>query len=171
MWAHPGKKLLFMGGEFGQWREWNETESLDWHLLEDPQHAGIQRLLRDLNRVYRPETELWELDSKPEGFHWIDVDNRMENIVAFLRRPSEGGRELVCVGNFSAVTRNGYRLGLPRAGEYRPVINTDAEVYSGVGALPVDTLVAEEKQLREFEYSVSVDLPPLSTLWFEGPAD
>jgi 1,4-alpha-glucan branching enzyme len=158
-----------MGGEFGQWREWTETESLDWHLVKEPHHAGIQQLVRDLNRVYRPEKSLWDLDGKTEGFQWIDVDNRMENVVAFLRRPSEHGREIICVGNFSAVTRKGYRLGLPREGAYRPVINTDAEVYSGSGTFPVDTLVAEENPLREFQYSVTVDLPPLATLLFEAP--
>ncbi len=168
MWAHPGRKLLFMGGEFGQWREWNETESLDWHLLEDPLHEGVQRLLRDLNRLYRPDKALWELDSKAEGFQWIDVDNRLENIVAFLRKGSEEGRELICVGNFSAIEKKGYQLGLPRAGEYRSVINTDAEVYCGTGLTSVDTQVAEKKQLREFEYSVTLNLPPLSTLWFES---
>jgi len=88
MWAHPGKKLLFMGGEFGQWREWTETESLDWHLLEDPLHRGIQNLIRDLNRIYDEENALWEVDSDPAGFEWIDVNNAAGNIVAFLRRSS-----------------------------------------------------------------------------------
>jgi 1,4-alpha-glucan branching enzyme len=170
MWAHPGRKLLFMGGEFGQWREWNETESLDWHLLEDSHHGGVQQLIRDLNRLYRPEPALWEADSEAEGFRWIDVDNAPENIVAFLRKPSSNGREVICVGNFSAIPKKGYRLGLPRAGDYRPVINTDAEAYRGEGSLPVDTLVAEKEQLREFEYSVVVDLPALTTLLFEAPA-
>jgi 1,4-alpha-glucan branching enzyme len=169
MWAHPGKKLLFMGGELGQWREWTETASLDWHLLDERRHAGIQRLIRDLNRVYLRDGALWEVDNKPEGFSWIDVDNRNENVVAFLRKTGDHGRELICLGNFSAITKKKYRLGLPREGEYRPVINTDAEVYCGSGNVSVDTLVAEKSQVREFEYSVSIDLPPLSTLWFEAP--
>ena len=91
MWAHPGKKLLFMGGEFGQWREWTETESLDWHLLEDSLHGGVQKLVRDLNRLYDPENALWEADGEPAGFEWIDVDNASENIVAFLRRSLDTG--------------------------------------------------------------------------------
>ena len=94
MWAHPGKKLLFMGGEFGQWREWTETESLDWHLIDEPLHGGIQKLIRDLNRVYGPEPALWEADGEPAGFEWIDVDNAAENIVAFTRRsPSHRPRD------------------------------------------------------------------------------
>ena len=85
MWAHPGKKLLFMGGEFGQWREWNETESLDWHLLEDPAHRGIQSLVSDLNRIYQKKNSLWEVDGEPAGFQWIDANNAAENIVSFIR--------------------------------------------------------------------------------------
>jgi 1,4-alpha-glucan branching enzyme len=149
MWAHPGKKLLFMGGEFGQWREWTETESLDWHLLEDPLHRGIQDLIRDLNRVYDEENALWEVDSDPAGFEWIDVNNAAENIVAFLRRSSSTGRELICVGNFSAVPRKAYHLA--REGEYQVVIDTDVNEYSGSGSLKVTKNV--------------LDLPPLTTVW------
>jgi 1,4-alpha-glucan branching enzyme len=151
MWAHPGKKLLFMGGEFGQWREWTETESLDWHLLEDPLHQGVQKLIRDMNRVYETENALWQVDSEPSGFEWIDVDNALENIVAFLRRSPATGREIICVGNFSAVPRKGYRLGLPHEGEYHVVINTDAETYGG----------SESISIKGNE----IDLPPLTTVW------
>jgi len=168
MWAHPGKKLLFMGGEFGQWREWNETESLDWHLLEEPLHRGVQALLRDLNRVYRKENSLWEADSKPGGFQWIDADNASENIVSFIRRSPATGKELVCVCNFSPIPREGHRLGLPKAGKYPLLINTDAEVYAGEGR-EVETLVAEEIPLHGQQYSAIVALPPLATLWFEVP--
>lgn len=169
MWAHPGKKLLFMGGEFGQWREWTEMESLDWHLLEEAHHKGIQQLIRDLNRAYAPANSLWEADNEREGFQWIDVDNASENIVAFMRRsPNEEGG-LICVGNFSAIPRNGYRLGLPSRGEYRAIINTEAEVYSGAGTVPVNALEADEVAVSEMEFSALVDLPPLSTIWFEVP--
>jgi 1,4-alpha-glucan branching enzyme len=149
MWAHPGKKLLFMGGEFGQWREWTETESLDWHLLEDPLHAGVQRLIRDLNQTYDGENALWEVDSEPAGFEWIDVDNAFENIVAFVRRSS--ARELICVCNFSAVTRPAYKLNFPHEGEYDVVIDTDAKEYSGNAKLTLAGNV--------------IDLPPLTTVW------
>src|ERR687893_1492786 len=99
MWAHPGKKLLFMGGEIGQWREWSEERSLDWHLLDEPDHAGLQSLVRDLNRLLGERPELYELDVEPRGFRWIDVDNSLENILAFLRLDSGGGT-VACVCNF-----------------------------------------------------------------------
>ena len=167
MWAHPGKKLLFMGGELGQWREWTETESLDWHLLEDSLHSGVQRLLRDLNRVYSFRKALWESDSDPAGFEWIDVNNAMENIVAFLRKTPNSGAEMVCVGNFSPIARKGYRLGLPRAGEYRLLVNTDADGYGGSGTTVTDSFVAEKVAGSGREFSVAIDLPGFSTLWYE----
>ena len=152
MWAHPGKKLLFMGGEFGQLREWTETESLDWHLLEDSLHGGVQRLVQDLNRVYGPENALWEADGEPAGFEWIDVDNALENIVAFIRRSPSTERELICVCNFSAVPKKAYRVNLLSKGEYDLIINTDAAIYGGYDSTVVN--------------GSDVDLPPLTTLWF-----
>ncbi|MFN2531019.1 MAG: 1,4-alpha-glucan branching protein GlgB [Pyrinomonadaceae bacterium] len=166
MWAHPGKKLLFMGGEFGQWREWNETESLDWHLLDDGLHAGVQKLIRDLNAVYVSQNCLWQVDNEPAGFEWLDVDNALENIVAFVRRSSPDGRDIVCVGNFSAVPRNRYRLPLPAKRKYRSVINTDAEVYRGSGSVPIASIRAEEVPAKGRDFSAVLDLPPLSTVWF-----
>jgi 1,4-alpha-glucan branching enzyme len=156
MWAHPGKNLLFMGGEFGQWREWTETESLDWHLLEDTLHGGVQKLIQDLNRVYGPENALWESDGEPAGFEWIDVDNAFENILAFIRRSPSTGRELVCVCNFSAVAKKDYSLRLPRKGKWQTVINSDDKVYGGAGS------VVEVQD----EDVAMIDLPPLSTIWF-----
>jgi len=169
MWAHPGKKLLFMGGEFGQWREWNETESLDWHLLEDPAHKGIQNLIRDLNRIYATENSLWEVDGEHEGFQWIDANNAPENIVSFIRRSQSNGRELVCVCNFSPVLRENHRLGLPRPGQYRLLVNTDAEEFGGSGIEIADSVDAEENPFHGQAYSASITLPPLTTLWFEAP--
>jgi 1,4-alpha-glucan branching enzyme len=153
MWAHPGKKLLFMGGEFGQWREWTETESLDWHLLEDSLHGGVQKLIQELNRAYGPENALWEVDGEPAGFEWLDVDNARENIVAFVRRSPETGRELICVCNFSAVSKKGYHLELLTKGTYDLIINTDAEIYGGNNAASIN--------------DSEIDLPPLTTLWFQ----
>ena len=169
MWAHPGKKLLFMGGEFGQWSEWNETESLDWHLLENRFHAGVQTLVRDLNRVYESNSALWEVDSDPAGFQWVDADNAAENIVSFIRRSPATGKELVCVGNFAPVKREEHRLGLPRPGEYQLIINSDAESYGGGGTDVAQTFLAEETPHHGQNYSAKVTLPPLSTLWFEAP--
>ncbi|MGH9970249.1 MAG: 1,4-alpha-glucan branching protein GlgB [Pyrinomonadaceae bacterium] len=169
MWAHPGKKLLFMGGEFGQWREWTEQESLDWHLLEEPLHKGVQTLIRDLNRVYAADNSLWEADSEPAGFQWIDANNASENIVSFIRRSPKTGKELVCVCNFSPVLREGHQLGLPRAGKYRLLINTDAKSYGGSDKDLPTSMVAEEKPLHGQQYAATIVLPPLATLWFEAP--
>jgi 1,4-alpha-glucan branching enzyme len=169
MWAHPGKKLLFMGGEFGQWREWNDSKSLDWHLLEQPVHHGMQRLIRDLNRVYESEHSLWEADGEPTGFQWIDADNAPDNIVSFIRRSPATGKEIVCVGNFSPVVREGHRLGLPKPGHYRLLINTDQDIYGGSGVRLPDAIAAEEMPLHGQQYSASLTLPPLATLWLEAP--
>ena len=116
MWAHPGKKLLFMGQEFAQEQEWSEERSLDWHLLEDPQHAGIQALVRDLNHVYRDEPALWQRDSDPDGFYWIEPNDADQSVLAFARQSDEGERVVVCVLNLTPVPREGYRLGLPQVG-------------------------------------------------------
>jgi 1,4-alpha-glucan branching enzyme len=165
MWAHPGKKLLFMGGEFGQWREWTETESLDWHLLEDSFHHGVQVLLRDLNKTYVVRPSLWEADGEASGFEWLDVNNASENIVAFVRK-SPSGKHLVCIGNFSALDKKGYRLLLPEAGEYQLVINSDNDIYGGVGQSVAQVIVAQPgDQGRSF---ATLDLPALTTLWFEA---
>jgi 1,4-alpha-glucan branching enzyme len=169
MWAHPGKKLLFMGGEFAQWREWNETESLDWHLLEDAAHKGIQSLVSDLNEIYQKKNSLWEADGEPAGFQWIDANNASENIVSFIRRSPSTGRELVCAGNFAPVLRENHRLGLPGKGTYRLLVNTDAEIYGGTGVKIRKSIKAEEEPIHGQPYSASITLPPLATLWFEVP--
>jgi 1,4-alpha-glucan branching enzyme len=169
MWAHPGKKLLFMGGEFGQWREWNETESLDWHLLEDSEHRGIQKLISDLNRIYQKKNALWEADGEPTGFRWIDANNAQENIVSFIRRSPSTGRELICVGNFAPVLRENHQIGLPREGAYRLIANTDDPIYGGNGVKIPESMKADEKPIHGQPYSASITLPPMSTLWFEAP--
>ena len=158
-----------MGGEFGQWREWTETESLDWHLLEDAAHQGIQTLVGDLNRIYQKKSSLWEADGEPAGFQWIDANNASENIVSFIRRSPSTGRELICVGNFAPVLREGHRLGLPQKGTYRLIANTDAEIYGGSAVKLSKSIKAEEEPLHGQPYSAAVTLPPLATLWFEAP--
>jgi 1,4-alpha-glucan branching enzyme len=168
MWAHPGKKLLFMGGEFGQWREWNETESLDWHLLKTPVHRGVQKLIQDLNKFYQKHGALWEADSDPDGFQWIEVDNAAENVVAFRRLSPSTGREVICVSNFSPVVREAHRLGLPGPGTYKQLINTDHEKYCGGGFGVVKSIKAEEVPTHGLDYSAEICLPPLATMWFEG---
>ena len=131
MWAHPGKKLLFMGGEIAQEREWSHERSLDWHLLEQREHAGIQALVRDLNRTYRDEPALWELDSDPGGFWWLEANDANDNVIAFARRSADGERVLVFVANLSPAPRGPFRLGLPRASRWSEVLNTDSSYYGG----------------------------------------
>jgi len=169
MWAHPGKKLLFMGGEFGQWREWNETESLDWHLLESPVHQGVQSLIKDLNKLYRKHGALWEADSEASGFAWIEVDNVSENVIAFRRISPSTGKEIICVGNFSPVVRENHRIGLPRKRSYKQILNTDSEKYGGGGFGVVRSIKAEKIPSHGYDYSAAITLPPLATMWFEGP--
>ncbi len=169
MWAHPGKKLLFMGGEFGQWREWTEQESLDWHLLEQPEHAGIRALVKDLNQLYKDHASLWETDGEAAGFQWIEVDNAAENIIAFRRISSSTGGEIIFVGNFSPVKREGHRIGLPQSGKYQQILNTDLERYGGEGTGIVRALTAEEIPSQGLDYSAAITLPPLSAMWFEAP--
>jgi 1,4-alpha-glucan branching enzyme len=171
MWAHPGKKLLFMGGEIAQWREWNDNQSLDWHLLDEAEHAGVQALVSDINHLYHAQPALWESDASPAGFQWIDVNNAEESIVAFLRIETAKGRQLIAVCNFSLTEKKSYRLGLPRKGEYSLLLNTSAEKYGGhITSFP-DSLIAEEMPKGDFKYSAAVDLPALSTLWYEAPED
>jgi 1,4-alpha-glucan branching enzyme len=169
MWAHPGKKLLFMGGELGQWREWNDDQSLDWHLLDETAHRGVQTLLRDLNKLYKDEPALWEADVTPAGFEWIDANSAAENIVAFLRNAPEAARQIVCVCNFSATQKKGYRLALPTPGSYRVLLNTDAAIYDGSDSIELDAIEATAEPLHLRPASTLIDLPPLSTIWLEVP--
>ncbi len=168
MWAHPGKKLLFMGGEFGQWREWNETESLDWHLLETASHKGVLTLIKDLNNLYQKHGALWEADSDASGFSWIEVDNAAENVLVFRRIAPSNGKEIICVCNFSAVVRKDHRIGLPRRGTYKQLINTDDKKYDGAGVGVVKSIRAERTPWHGLDYSAAITLPSLGTMWFEG---
>src|SRR5260370_8978182 len=122
MWGGPGKKLLFMGGEFGQWNEWYYNESLDWHLLEHEDHRKLQALVRELNRLYRAESALWEADADSAGFRFVYADNADDNVIAFLRIPPRSGRTVLCVCNFSPVGRNGYPGAAPVARMYTPIL-------------------------------------------------
>jgi 1,4-alpha-glucan branching enzyme len=162
MWTHPGKKLLFMGGEFAQFAEWNADRSLDWHLLDQPAHQGIRRLVRDLNNVYRHFPALHELDCEGEGFEWICHDDADHSVFSFVRRARDG-RFVVAVCNFTPVPRMGYRLGMPADGTYRELINTDNHVYggSGVGNGPV---ASEPVPWHGRARSMVMSVPPLGTV-------
>ena len=169
MWARPGKKMIFMGGEFGQWREWNHDQSLDWDLLEFADHRGLQALIRDLNRIYRAHPALWEADGEPAGFHFIDADNADDNVVAFMRLAPRSGRRLICVGNFSPVVRDGYRVGVPAAGLYREILNTDSTTYGGGNVGNAGAVTADPIAQHGFGFSLSLTLPPLAVIWLEVP--
>jgi len=169
MWAHPGKKMLFMGCEFGQWREWNHDESLDWHLTQYDEHRQLQALVRYLNQVYRDEPALWETDGDPAGFHFIDADNADDNVLAFMRIARSDGRRLICVCNFSPVVHYGYRVGVPAPGNYREILNTDSEWFGGSNVGNGGGVAAEAIPRHGFDYSLSLTLPPLAVLWFGAP--
>jgi 1,4-alpha-glucan branching enzyme len=163
MWAHPGKQLLFMGSEIGQESEWSEARELDWWLLDHVEHRGLHSLLGDLNRTYRDNPALWALDHNPEGFAWIDANDATNNVFSFVR--TDGKDSLVaCVANFAAVPHEGYRLGLPRAGRWRELVNTDAEVYYGSGVGNLGQVEALEDPWHGQRASTVLRLPPLGTV-------
>jgi 1,4-alpha-glucan branching enzyme len=164
MFGHPGKKLMFMGGEFGQTREWDHDHSLDWHLLQYRDHQGLQQLVRDLNRLYQLEPSLHELDVRPEGFSWIDCNDHESSVVSFVRRSTDPGDFTLFVLNFTPVVRYDYRLGVPEAGHYRELINTDAAVYGGSNVGNQGGVDAEDIQKHGYEHSVDLVLPPLACL-------
>jgi 1,4-alpha-glucan branching enzyme len=169
MYSHPGKKMLFMGGEFGQWREWNHDTSLDWHLCENEPHRGLQRLIRDLNRIYREEPALHEVDFDWNGFQWIDFSDSDNSIIAYLRKAKTPQAAIVCLCNFTPVPRHGYRVGVPEPGWYRELINTDGMAYGGSNIGNGGGVLAAEVPSHGFPYSLSVTLPPLSILWLKQP--
>jgi 1,4-alpha-glucan branching enzyme len=164
MWAHPGKKLLFMGGELAQDREWSHDRSLDWHLLEQAEHGGVQKLVRDLNRVYRTEPALYERDFEPSGFRWLDANDADHNVLAYVRFAADGSRPLVAIGNFSPVPRRQYRVGLPSGGLWREVLNTDAAAYGGSNVVN-GQVEAKAVRWHDQPFSATVSLPPLGVVW------
>jgi len=166
MWGHPGKKLLFMGNEFAQWKEWNHDVSLDWHLLDDAQgmHSGVQRLVRDLNQCYRQHSPLYELDYRYDGFEWLVADDSENSVFAFLRRDTQGN-EMIIVSNFTPVPRLGYRIGIPTAGRWREVLNTDSHFYNGSNMGNQGELQSENIQSHHREHSLLLTVPPLATLF------
>ena len=167
MWGHPGKKLLFMGAEFGQWHEWNFAESLDWHLLEpgsDPHHAQLRDFLRDLNRLYQEEPAFNMLDADPAGFSWIDVHDSDNSVISFMRKSKNPDDTLVFICNFTPVPRHGYRLGVPHAGEYYELINSDATRYGGSGLENLQPMPSGPMYWQTCPHSILLTLPPLSTV-------
>jgi 1,4-alpha-glucan branching enzyme len=205
MWAHPGKQLLFMGSEFGQASEWSEERGLDWWVLGDEYHAGVQQLVRDMNELYRASPALWALDASPDGFSWIDANDAAGNTLSFLRfaaapaaapmpAPSglastappepgpatwvptepvtsaEGATVLACVVNFSGHPHEKYRIGLPHAGRWREVLNTDADIYGGSGVGNLGTVEALPQPWHGRPASATITVPPLGVLWLAPEA-
>jgi 1,4-alpha-glucan branching enzyme len=166
MWAHPGKKLLFMGCEFAQGREWNFDTSLDWHLLDDENgwHIGVQRLVRDLNHCYRKHAPLYELDYQSAGFEWLVVDDHDNSVFAFLRRDA-AGNELIAISNFTPVPRYNYRVGVPQGGHYREVLNSDAEFYRGSNLGNQGGIHSHHVGSHNHGHSLLLTLPPLATIY------
>jgi 1,4-alpha-glucan branching enzyme len=167
MWAHPGKKLLFMGQEFGQTSEWNCNEAMPWWLLDHPPHQGLQTLVRDLNSVYRSRAALHARDCEAEGFRWIVVNDDAQSVFAFARMGAEGDPPIVVVCNFTPEVRRGYRVGLPLPGRWREALNTDASVYWGSNVGNLGAIVAERRPLHGLSASAALTLPPLATLYLE----
>ena len=165
MWMHPGKKLLFMGCEFGQEREWNHDAQLDWHLLDDSSHAGLARLVQDLNRLYRGETALHRLDAVPEGFAWVDATDSDQSVVSFLRFDADRRHAVLVVCNFTPIPRRDYRVGVPRSGLWRERLNTDAAVYGGSDLGNAGAVTAEPVAQHGHAQSLALLLlPPLATI-------
>jgi 1,4-alpha-glucan branching enzyme len=173
MIAHPGKKLLFMGSEFGQWREWRDSEQLDWQLLEHATHAQLRDFVRDVNRLYATRPQLYGSDADHDGFRWVDLHNADESVWAFQRRCTgdDQGAPLTCVFNATPVPRNGYWLGVTQQGEYRKLLDSDAERYGGSGYNTQTSLAAAAPGSQGYPFAVQVDLPPLGAVFLEGPAE
>lgn len=173
MWAHPGKKLLFQGGEIGQWREWDHASSIDWHLVEHQPHAGIQRLVRRLNQIYRSEPALFALDDRSEGFEWIDFHDADNTVWSFLRKVPAGvdASDLLVIVNATPVVRHGYRVGIPRPGACQEILNSDHHDFGGSGAVANEVCHTEASGAHGCPCSIVMDLPPLAVVILRVPKD
>jgi 1,4-alpha-glucan branching enzyme len=183
MWSHPGRKLLFMGGELAQWHEWNFESELDWFLLKEEDHRGVFRLVRDLNALYHRYPALYELDEEGSGFRWIDGNDYLQSVISFVRFPSPFGPKrkgakvatrttpVVCVANFTPVPRKDYRIGVPRRCNYLEVLNTDAKEYGGSGMGNGGRVQAEPQPSHGYNQSISLTLPPLAMVWLVPELD
>jgi 1,4-alpha-glucan branching enzyme len=164
MWAHPGKQLLFMGCELADFQEWSEERGLNWGLLDDPDHAGVHRLLADLNAVYKACPPLWTQDTTPAGFRWLSAEDSANNTFSFLRM-APNGEQVACVVNFAALPHENYRIGLPKAGTWTEIVNTDSALYGGSGVGNLGAVETEDRQWHGQPVSVALRVPPLGALW------
>ncbi|MGN0157767.1 MAG: 1,4-alpha-glucan branching protein GlgB [Brotaphodocola sp.] len=165
-YGHPGKKLLFMGQEFGQVSEWNENTELPWDILDYPVHKGIQKYVKDLNALYQSQPALYEMDFQPEGFQWIDCSNSAENIVTFIRKTDKPEETLLFVCNFAPVERTNYKVGVPFAGKFKEILNSDKKVYGGSGKGNPRVKNSKAEECNERPNSIEIDVPPMSTIVF-----
>jgi 1,4-alpha-glucan branching enzyme len=166
MFAHPGKKLLFQGVEVGQWDEWSEKRSVDWHLLLGLEHEGLRRLVGDLNHRYRGSPALHALDHQPGGFQWLDHNDAANSIFAF-QRTAPGAKPVIVVVNATPVPRPGYRVGVPAPGAYRELLNTDSTEYAGSGVVNGQPIPSEPQHWHDRPQSIVLDVPPLGVVWME----
>lgn len=164
MWGHPGKKLLFMGGEFGQWQEWDFNKNLEWTALGSPNHRGIQTFVKDLNRLYQREPALHEIDFEPEGFSWIDANDSDNSVFSFIRKSKKSGDFIIVVSNMTPVVRENYRIGVPKPGFYEEIINSDSDFYWGSNVGNGGGIETEPVTFHGYEQSLSLRLPPLGTI-------
>jgi len=164
MFGHPGKKLLFMGSEFGQWREWNHDRSLDWHLLEEEPHESLRRWVKDLNALYRAEPALHQVDFEPGGFRWIDCNDNENSVVSIVRYARERSDAVIVVLNFTPVPRKQYRIGVPEAGWYSERLNSDAALYGGGNLGNAGGTATEPVAAHGFDHSLRLTIPPLACL-------
>jgi 1,4-alpha-glucan branching enzyme len=171
MYGQPGKKLLFMGGEFGQWQEWNHDQSLEWHLLDYVPHVGLQKWVQDLNHLYKSEPSLNEFDFSPAGFEWVDCNDSDQNVISFLRKGRAADNIVLVVCNFTPMTRFNYRVGVPRSGFWKELLNSDAKDYGGSGQGNLGGMEAEPVSFHGRPYSLDMTLPPLATSFFKIGAD
>jgi 1,4-alpha-glucan branching enzyme len=167
MWGLPGKKLLFMGGEFAQEREWNHDFSLDWHLLEDPMHKGVQDLVRDLNGAYRRTPALHERDCESDGFCWLVAEDRDNSVLAFARFDKERNSIVIVVSNFTPIVRYDYRVGAPRGGYWREIVNTDSALYGGGDVGNSGGVAALDEPSHGQGHCLCLTVPPLATIMLE----
>jgi 1,4-alpha-glucan branching enzyme len=168
MFTQPGKKLIFMGTELGQWQEWHHDASLDWHLVEYPRHAEVQTWLSSLNHLYKSEPALYELDCEPAGFEWIDTNNALQSVISFMRKSQVTGDIIMVIANFTPMTYTGYRVGAPRGGFWTEILNSDANEYGGSGQGNPRSLRASKVPAHGRPYSLEITMPPLAVVCFKS---
>ena len=167
MWTHPGKKLLFMGCEFAQRNEWNHDQSLDWHLLENENHKGVQQLIKDLNHTYRNIPALYELDCDCSGFQWLDSQNSEQSILVYLRKGKQGTAPALIVVNLTPTSYENYCVGVAEGGFYRECINTDSAIYGGSDIGNNGGVFTQEQPYAGQSHQLTLSIPPLATMIFE----